>query len=108
MLLILIALVAGFFIGCLLDRLVSSIVNFIHEKEKGTEIGAISCAPARQTFFAREFPLKGISALLAGYIHPIFKNGRNLEFLTVKTSLLVLISSVFSGIVAWHFGATLN
>ena len=45
MLLILIALVAGFFIGCLLDRLVSSIVNFIHEKEKGTEIGAISCAP---------------------------------------------------------------
>lgn len=104
----LIALVAGYFIGRLLDHLVSSIVNFIHEKETGTEIGAISCALARQTSFAREFPLKGISCLLAGYIHSIFKNGRNLEFPTGKTSLLVLISSVLSGIVAWHFGATLN
>lgn len=106
--LILIALVAGFFIGYLLDRLVSSIVGSIHEKEASTEIGAITCAPVRQISFARQFPVKGISGLLEGYLHLIFKNGRKLEFLTVKTIPIVLITSIFSGIVACHFGATLT
>lgn len=104
----LIALVAGYFIGRLLDHLVSSIVNSSHEKETGTEIGAITCVPVRQISFARQFSVKGISGLLEGCLLPVFRNGRNLEFPAGKTSPLVLISSVFSGIVAWHFGATLN
>lgn len=102
---ILVAMVAGCFIGCLLGRLASYIVRFIHEKEACTEIGAITCAPVRQASLVGQFPKNGISGLLQRYLQPFLKRGYS-KFPTGKTSFIVLMSSVFSGVVIWHFGVT--
>ena len=100
---ILVALVVGCLIGCLLDRLASCFIRFIHEKEACTGIGAITCAPVRQTSLVGQFPKNGVSGLLQKYLQPFLEGGYS-KSPAGKT--IVLMSSVFSGLVVWHFGVT--
>ncbi len=104
---ILIALIAGCLIGCLLDRLVSCIVYYFHEKDVSIEIGAIRYVPVELASFAGQFSQSAISCLLNKYLYSFFKCGFNGKFWTKKTSSIILISSFFSGIVIWHLGMTL-
>lgn len=104
---ILIALVAGYIVGYLLDYLASLVIHFIHEKEDCAEMGAIAYASVRRPSLVGHFSEHGISGLLEKSFHFFFKRRFNSKSLSVKTSPVVVISSVFSGMFVWYFGVTL-
>lgn len=105
---ILISLMAGCFIGFLLDCLVSCIAHVIHEKEARAEIGAITYAQPGLASFVGPLSENGISRLRDKYRYPSLKCRFKVKSLTRKTYSIILISSVFSGIVVWCLGVTLT
>lgn len=108
MLIIITALVAGYFIGLGMEWLTTCIARDLHGKVAPAEAGTINCPAARASSVRVQSCRKNISDLWNRYLRPFLNAGLPGKCHIGKRAHVALVSSLFTGIVVWHFGVTFS